>query len=100
MGAEDAALVLTVKMEGDYVSFVTADGKYLMADGKNVDLVDEAGEHTLFVLEEVDGGYLIRCANATYNDKPQYLEVYSGYLTVYSFNESKVGIYTFELIVK
>lgn len=100
MGAEDAALVLTIKMEGEYVSFITADGKYLLADGTNVGLADEAGEHTLFVLEEVDGGYLIRCANATYNDKPQYLEVYKGYLTVYSFNESNVGIYTFELIVQ
>lgn len=92
-----SALVLTVEVEGDYVSFVTADGKYLYADGTNVKLVDKADDYTVFVLEAADGGYYVKCANATYNDKPQYLEIYSGYLTVYGFNSANTGIYLFEL---
>lgn len=96
----DDALVLTMVTDGDYVSFITADGKYLMADGTNVQLVSEANENTNFVLETVDGGYLIKCAVATYNNNPQYLEVYYGYLTVYGYNESNIGIYTFTLIEK
>ena len=95
---KSAALALTVQVDGEYVTFVTADGKYLYADGTNVQLVDEQGDHTKFVLETAEGGYYLKCANATYNDKPQYLEIYSGYLTVYGFNASNTGIYTFELI--
>jgi len=91
------AVVLTVKISGDQVTFVTADNKYLMADGTNVQLVDAEGENTKFVLEETAGGYFIKCANAQYNGKPQYLEVYSGYLTCYGMNESKADIYTFQL---
>ncbi|MGN0998622.1 MAG: hypothetical protein ACI4PO_03620 [Faecousia sp.] len=91
------AIVLTVKVSGDTVSFVTADGKYLYADGTNVQLVDAAGENTAFVLEAASGGYYIRCATATYNNNPQYLEIYKGYLTVYGLNTSNAGIYTFQL---
>lgn len=91
------ALVLTMKENGDTVSFVTADGKYLYADGTNVQLVDEAGEYTAFVLEATDGGYFIRCANAVYNGNAQYLEVYKGYLTVFRMDSSKANIYTFQL---
>ena len=90
-------VVLTVKISGDQVTFVTADNKYLMADGTNVQLVDAEGDNTKFVLEEAAGGYFIKCANAQYNGKPQYLEVYGGYLTCYGMNESKADIYTFEL---
>lgn len=96
--AASSAVVLTVKVDGDTVSFVTDDGKYLFADGTNVSLEDKADEYTKFVLEETDGGYFIKCATATYYDKPQYLEIYSGYLTVYSMNAANAGIYTFELI--
>ncbi len=78
------AIVLTVHVNGDKVSFTTPDGKYLYADGTNVKYVSEASEYTDFVLEQADGGYYIRCATATYNDKPQYLELYKGYLTCYS----------------
>ncbi len=94
------AVVLTVEINGEHVSFKTADGKYLYADGTDVKFVAEAGEHTLFVLEAAEGGHYIKCANADYTDKngnvkPQYLEVYKGYLTCYSLNESKANIYTF-----
>ncbi len=95
------AVVLTVEINDGKVSFKTADGKYLYADGTDVKYVAEAGEHTQFVLETAEGGYYIKCANAVYHDtkndvdKPQYLEVYGGYLTCYSFNESKADIYTF-----
>ena len=96
----DAALVLTVKVDGDTVTFVTDDGKYLYADGTNVKLADAEDDNTKFVLETVDGGYLIKCAIANYNGKPQYLEIYSGYLTVYGYNEANAGIYTFQLIAQ
>ena len=36
------------------------------------------------VIEDADGGVYIRCFSANFNGKPQYLEVYSGYMTCYS----------------
>ena len=89
-------VVLTVKISGDQVTFVTADNKYLMCDGTNVQLVDAEGDNTKFVLEPAAGGYFIK-SSAEYNGKAQYLEVYSGYMTCYGMNESKADIYTFEL---
>ncbi len=94
------ALVLTVKISGDKVTFVTADNKYLMCDGTNVQLVDAENENTKFVLESTTGGYFIKCATATYYDKPQYLEVYSGYLTCYSMKDSGTEIFIFDLQVQ
>jgi hypothetical protein len=73
-----------------------AEGKYLMADGTNVELVAAQGENTLFVMEETDGGHFIRCATANYQGKAQYLEVYSGYLTCYGMGTDP-SIYVFEL---
>lgn len=93
---KSAALQLTVKKNDDgTVTFVTNDGKYLMADGTHVQIVDAEGDNTKFVLEAAENGQFIKCANATYNDKAQYLEIYSGYLTCYGMNESKAAIYTF-----
>ena len=93
---EDDALVLTVRENGDgTVTFVTDEGKFLMADGTNVQIVDAEGEHTKFVLEAAENGQYIKCANATYNDKAQYLEAYSGCLTCYGMNSEKVSLYTF-----
>ena len=93
----DAMAYLTVQVDenGKY-SFVTEDGKYLMADGTNVQFVTEAGENTLFELETAEGGYYIKCANAQYNGKAQYLEYYGGYFTVYSLNTNNPTIYTFD----
>ena len=93
-----AALQLTVRKNDDgTVTFVTNDGKFLMSDGTHVQLVDAEDDNTKFVLEAAEGGQFIKCANATYNDKAQYLEIYSGYLTVYGMNETKAAIYTFVL---
>ncbi len=78
------------------VSF-KADGMYLYADGTHAEFRAAAGENTLFVFEETTGGTFIRCNTANYNGKPQYLEVYSGYLTSYGMNASNAAIYTFEL---
>lgn len=97
---KSAALQLTVRKNDDgTVTFVTNDGKFLMADGTHVQIVDAEGEHTKFVLEAAENGQFIKCANATYNDKAQYLEIYSGYLTCYGMNESKAAIYTFQMEV-
>lgn len=99
--AKDAAsaMKLTVRQNSDgTVTFVTEDNKYLMADGTNVELVDAETENTNFILEAAPGGVYIKCATAEYNGNAQYLEVYSGYLTCYSFNEEKTYLYTFKLI--
>ena len=90
------ALPFTVIRNDDGTIAFMAEGKYLMADGTNVELVATAGENTLFVLEEADGGQYIRCATANYQGKAQYLEVYSGYLTCYGMG-SDPSIYVFEL---
>lgn len=101
----DAAAVLTVKVADGHYSFVNADGKYLYMDSTHVKFVGEAGDYTIFDLEKVDDGYYIKSVNAVYSytdkntnetvNKPQYLELYKGYLTVYSLNTSKANIYTF-----
>ncbi len=91
------AVVFTMKEEDGKITFVTNDGKYLFCDGTNVKLVAEEGEYTIFTLEAAEGGSFIK-SNAFYNDnpeKPQYLEVYSGYLTCYGMNADKANIYTF-----
>ena len=77
------------------VAFV-AEGRYLMADGTNAELVSAPTENTLFVFEETDGGVFIRCATANFSGKPQYLEVYSGYLTCYGMGTDP-SIYVFEI---
>ena len=92
-----AAVALTVKQNADgSVSFVTDDGKYLFCDGNNVQFATEESENTKFFLEAAADGQYIKTNVVTY-DKPQYLEVYSGYLTCYGMNAEKAALYTFEL---
>ncbi len=93
------AMVLVMKENDGKVTFATKDGKYLFCDGTNVNLADAEGEFTLFTLEATEGGTFIK-SNAFYNgnpEKPQYLEVYNGYLTCYGMNAEKANIYTFTL---
>ncbi len=104
--AKADACILTVKLVNGHYSFVNADGKYLYMDTNDVKFVDEAGDYTLFDLEKAEGGFFIKSVNAvyTYKDKdtnetiskPQYLELFSGCLTVYSMNASKPELYTFQ----
>ena len=79
----DAVVMEKVTNADGSVSFV-ANGKYLFCDGTHVEFVSAQSENTKFVIEDADGGVYIRCFSANYNGKPQYLEVYSGYLTCYS----------------
>ena len=76
------------------VSFKAGD-KFLYANGTDVKFVTAEDDNTKFVLEEAANGYFIKCATATYNGNPQYLEVYSGYLTCFGMNASNASIYTF-----
>ncbi len=75
------------------VSFKAGD-KWLYADATHVEFVSAEGENTKFAIEETDGGVFIRCFTANFSGKPQYLEVYSGYLTVYGMG-ADTSIYTF-----
>ena len=79
----DAVVMEKVTNADGSVSFV-ANGKYLFCDGTHVEFVSAQSENTKFVIEDADGGVYIRCFSANYTGKPQYLEVYSGYLTCYS----------------
>ena len=79
----DAVVMEKVTNADGSVSFV-ANGKYLFCDGTHVEFVSAQSDNTKFVIEDADGGVYIRCFSANYNGKPQYLEVYSGYLTCYS----------------
>lgn len=98
MTVPEGAAVFTVSVnEAGQYTFATADGKYLYADGTHVRLVNTQGENTLFVLEETEGGVFIKCANATFSGKAQYLEFYSGYFTVFGMDSSKENIYTFQM---
>ena len=92
--AADALVVTLVTNSDKTVSFKTADGKYLHADGTHVNLSATQNDNTKFVLEETSGGYFMKLANATYNDKAQYLEYYGGCLTSYGMS-TNTAIYTF-----
>ena len=93
----NGAGVLTVKIVDGHYSFVNADGKYLYTDGTDVKFVNEAGEYTIFDLEESTDGFFIKSVNAVYNDMAQYLELYKGYLTVFQkYADSDAKIYTFQ----
>ena len=100
LAVPEEALRLTVSVDADgKYTFATDDGKYLLADGTNVQLVDEQGANTLFQLETAAAGtdnYYIKCDSATYSGKAQYIEYYGGYFTVYSFNSSNTPIFTFQ----
>lgn len=93
------AVRLTVSVSDGKYTFATADGKYLEADGTNVQLVSAQSANTLFQLETAAAGtdnYYIKCDSATYNGNAQYIEYYGGYFTVYSLNTSNTPIFTFQ----
>ncbi len=89
-----AELNVVVDENGKY-SFVTDEGKYLYLDGTNVQLVDEAGDYTLFELETAADGYYIKSVNAVYSGNAQYMEYYGGYFTCFKMG-SNTAIYTFQ----
>lgn len=94
---EAIRLTVTVDENGKY-TFATTDGKYLLADGTNVQLVDEQGANTLFQLETAAAGtdnYYIKCDSAVYSDKAQYIEYYGGHFTVYGMGNN-TAIFTFQ----
>ena len=99
LNVPEGAAILTVSVNEDgQLSFVNEEGKFLLADGTDVKFVDAANENTLFVLEDTTSanftGKFIKCANAQYNGKPQYLEYYGGYFTVYGMGKDP-DIFTF-----
>ena len=85
--AEAIAFTLVNNDDGS-VSFKTDCGKYLFCDANSVEFADEMGDYTKFILDVAEGGYYVKCAVANYNGNPQYLEIYSGYLTCYGLNDS------------
>ncbi len=84
---------------GNYY-LIDANGKYLTSGntGNSVSLADEKSDCALWSLEAAENGWYIKNYAAAYvageTSKPQYLEYYNGF-TTYSFNSSKVDIYTF-----
>ena len=91
----DALAMEKITNSDGTVSF-KAGGQYLFCDGTNVQFVSSQSDNTKFVLETADGGYYIKCAVANYHGNPQYLEVYSGYLTCYGMGTDP-SIYVFKL---
>ena len=93
----DAIALEKVTNSDGTVSFKSGS-QYLFCDATDVKFVTSQSDYTKFVLEETDGGVLIKCATANYNGNAQYLEVYGGYLTCYSlYPDSDASIYTFKL---
>ena len=90
----DAVTLKLVKNSDDTVYIKNGD-KYLYADGTDVKYVTTAEDNTEFVLEWAGDGYYIKCANATYQSKPQYLEAYNSSLTCYGLQSGKESMYKF-----
>ncbi|MBQ6332255.1 MAG: 5'-nucleotidase C-terminal domain-containing protein [Clostridia bacterium] len=117
LAVPEEAIVLTVEIlvpdtegpesrsideEPNVYAFKTADGKYLYADNKHTRFVErdqENAENTFFQLEPVEGGFYIKCDSAVYGTgdsaKPQYIEYYNNYFTVYSMQSDKAP-FTFQ----
>ncbi len=91
---KSAAATWTIVKNSDGSYSFTTGGKYLSADGTHVKLVTAQDANTKFEFEEANGGVFIKCQSATYQSKPQYLEVYRENLTVYGMG-SDTSIYTF-----
>ena len=80
---------VTVNETGEYAFSV--DGKYLTTGetGGSLTFNDTLTDFGLWVLEPVEGkGYLVKNKAAAYNGKAQYIEVYNGLFTTYSYKES------------
>ncbi|MBE6927065.1 MAG: hypothetical protein E7467_01015 [Ruminococcaceae bacterium] len=86
-----ATNIVTFKIETNVdgiTSFITEDGKYLYADGTHVRLADEGGDYTEFILDEFEGGKLIRLANYLHEGQyAQYIEYYMNVFTSYGMKE-------------
>lgn len=84
-----AVFDVTVNSDGKYAFAV--NGKYLttVEGGGTLTFNDELTDFGLWELEVIEGkGYLIKNVKATYNGKPQYIEVYNELFTTYSYKES------------
>ena len=88
------AAVMTLVENSDNTVSIKYGSKFLLADGTNVEFVSTQSDNTKFVLESTSGGYFVKCATATYNSKPQYLEVFKENLTCYGMGPD-TSIYTF-----
>lgn len=88
-------LVVSVDGDGRY-SFVTPEGKYLTsgATGNSLSFAEEAGDYSLWTLEEATDGLFVKSVNAAYNDNPQYIEYYRGFTTYSKYSDSDAKIYT------
>ncbi len=91
----DAIVLEKITNDDGSVSFKAGD-KWLYSDGTHTEFVSAEGENTKFAIEETQDGVFIRCFTAQFSGKPQYLEVYSGYLTCYGMG-SDASIYTFRI---
>ncbi len=92
------AVELKIVADGEAIAFMTADGKYLSCDGFSLTYTSSKSEYTKFVLENANGGYLIRCYSATYDGvTPEYLDIYNDRLSCYSMQSDVVWQYIFQL---
>lgn len=99
--------VLTAEGAGVFEIIVDKDGRYtFMCGGKyltsaptgsGLSLEYDPSEYSVWALEAAaeEGRFYIYNVGAVYDGKNQYLEYYKGF-TTYGFQESKLGIYTFQ----
>ena len=96
---EDEAAVWTVAVdENGYYTF-TCDGKYLTAGatGNALTLEEAASDYSLWTLEEAENGWYIKNVNASYYEKAQYVEYYSGF-TTYGYNANYDSAYVYQFV--
>ena len=91
----DALAMEMIKNSDNTVTF-KAGGQYLFCDGTDTKFITSQSDNTKFVLETTNGGYFIKCYAATYNNNPQYLEVYKDHLTCYTM-QTDVSPFVFTL---
>lgn len=90
--AQGMSILTAAKNADGHYTFTNLDGKYLTsgATGNSLTFETTANEYSLWDIEAVNkGGVLIKNVNATYSNKKQALEYYSGFTTYSEGTDSK-----------
>ncbi len=99
-GSEAEATIWNVEIDENGYYIFSFNGQYMTSGetGNSLYMSDELTDCGRWEVIECEGGVYLRNIGAAYNGKNnQYLEFYNAF-TTYGFNDTRVNIYTFQLI--
>ncbi len=84
----------SVCLRTDWGEYLCCDGNNVTFDGSDYSVPNDA----MYYMDEYGDGYVLRCAYAVYGEYDQYLDVYSGGLACYRWQNDSTEQYIFQLI--